>query len=117
MSQSNSFADDVERFISQVMVELADVSYRGAIACQNHMKRHAPWTNRTGHARQRLTATSALNLEEKAFIITLAHGVDYGVYLELAHEKRFAIILPTIRVLAPQITQEFRGVIDRVRGE
>ncbi len=58
-------------------------------------KNNAPWTDRTGQARQRLTAY-VTKIQPGVYEITLAHGVSYGIWLELAHEKRFATIMPTI---------------------
>ena len=57
-------------------------------------RKDAPWTNRTGHARQRLNAKS--ERIKTGYRITLAHGVWYGVYLEYANNKKWATIEPTI---------------------
>src|SRR5688500_10891929 len=54
------------------------------------MKANAPWQDRTGAARAGLTATVEGNA------VTLAHGVDYGLWLEIANQGRFAIIAPAI---------------------
>lgn len=66
-----------------------------ALMLQNHARHHAKWTDRTGHARQRLTGD--VLIVSNGYKLRLAHGVDYGKWLELAHEKRFAIIFPTIQ--------------------
>lgn len=68
-----------------------------ALKLQNYARTHRKWTDRTGHARQRLTGTSASY--GNGYRLTLSHGVDYGIWLELAHEKRFAIIETTIRTV------------------
>lgn len=65
-----------------------------ALKLQNSARQNARWTNRTGQARQRLTGTSMV--VANGYKLKLAHGVDYGKWLELAHEKRFAIIPETI---------------------
>lgn len=57
-------------------------------------KENRKWTDRTGHARQRLN--SEVSKLANGYRIYLAHGVDYGIWLELAHEKRFSIIPQTI---------------------
>lgn len=66
----------------------------GAIKLQNYARKNRPWTDRTGAARQRLTGTSSKI--SNGYRLTLAHGVDYGKYLELAHEKKYAIIPQTL---------------------
>ncbi len=50
----------------------------------------------------------------KAFIdgdeigFLLAHGVDYGVYLELANDRAYEVIRPVITELAPDFTRTRR---------
>lgn len=65
-----------------------------ALKLQNSARKNARWTDRTGHARQRLTGD--VLIVSNGYKLRLAHGVDYGKWLELAHEKRFAIIQETI---------------------
>lgn len=69
----------------------------GAQKLRTYAQQHRRWTDRTGHARQRLTAY--VTKVESGYKITLAHGVDYGLWLELAHEKKYGIIPETIRVV------------------
>ncbi|MEG0579570.1 MAG: hypothetical protein RR490_06605, partial [Niameybacter sp.] len=66
-----------------------------ALQLQNDARVNAKWTDRTGAARQRLTGSAGK--VAKGYRLTLAHGVDYGIWLELAHEKRFEVIEPVIR--------------------
>lgn len=58
------------------------------------MKMKRPWTDRTNMAKTMLDA----NVVDSPGKITLvlSHGVEYGVWLELAHNKRYAILKPTI---------------------
>ena len=60
-----------------------------------YSKATARWTDRTGNARQGLKGGFIWRNISQA-IIYIAHRVDYGVFLELAHEKRFAILQPTV---------------------
>jgi len=57
-------------------------------------KAEAPWTDRTGNARQGLFSVS--DIEGQRVILYLSHGVEYGVYLELCNQGRYAIVLPTL---------------------
>ncbi len=72
----------------------------GALKLQNYAKQNAPWTDRTGQARQRLT--SYVSAVSNGYKIALSHGVAYGIWLELAHEKRFSIIPQTINYVGTQ---------------
>lgn len=80
---------------------------------QDHMKSTAPWTDRTGEARRRLSAKS--EKVENGYQITLAHGVDYGINLELDHEKRYAVIQPTILEKSNEVMQGFEGLLSKFR--
>ena len=72
----------------------------GALKLQNYAKQNAPWTDRTGHARQRLN--SYVSAVSNGYKIALAHRVSYGIWLELAHENRFSIIPQTINYVGTQ---------------
>ncbi len=62
------------------------------------MKANAPWKDRTGKARATLSATLVTNDYPTPLIgvITLSHGVPYGLWLEVAHGGRYSILGPTI---------------------
>ena len=86
-----------------------------ALALQNHARQKARWTDRTGHARQRLTGT-ALPLVN-GYKLRLAHGVDYGKWLELAHERKYAIIEETIRVVGTsKIMPGLENLLNKLKG-
>lgn len=85
---------------------------------QRMLVNEAKWSKeRTGEARKRLSAT--FTNKNGLADITLAHGVDYGVYLELAHKKGgeefapFAVIGPVVRREAPKIMAEYSEMIGR----
>lgn len=61
---------------------------------EGYMKTNAPWTDRTSNARQSLS--SMVSKIPLGYRITLSHGVDYGIFLELANEKKYAIVAPTV---------------------
>lgn len=54
-------------------------------------KQNAPWTDRTGAARQRLTG-KAYWQDSNIVVAAIAHQVDYGIWLELAHQRKYAIL-------------------------
>ncbi len=79
---------------------------------ESYAKKDAPWTDRTGMARKSLNAiTSKTNTGIR---ITLAHGVDYGIWLELANEKRFAIIKPTIELRGNEVLEGYANLLDKM---
>lgn len=76
---------------------------------EGYAKSHRPWTDRTGHARQRLTGY--VQETSTGFRIIIAHGVDYGIWLELAKEKKYAILEPTVRLKGPDIIRGMKELL------
>lgn len=72
-------------------------------------KRNAPWIDRTGHARQNIEGSSGWEGDKHR--IVLSGGMDYSVYLELAHEKKYAILKPTIDKNAAEILRGYQRLV------
>ncbi len=85
----------------QIRVRLAKKLQAIAARLQDEMKSGAPWTDRTGAARGSLTARAQVTASEG--IITLAHGVDYGIWLEISNQGRYAIVGPTLASAGPSV--------------
>lgn len=78
------------------------------------MKTNRPWTDRTNMAKSLLSAKVS-QPDSSTIRITLAHGVEYGIWLELAHEKNYAIIAPTIEKESPKIVQGLSNIMAKVK--
>lgn len=80
-------------------------------------REHRPWTDRTGAARNRLHAwvSEIPESEGTGLRINLAHGVDYGIWLELAMEKRFATLFPTVTREGPEVVKGFENLLEKIR--
>ncbi len=72
------------------------------------MKDGAPWTDRTSNARNGLTADVNLPGTKKD-TLSLAHGVEYGVFLELANAGNNAIVNPTAEIIAPLVSKSVKN--------
>lgn len=100
---------------SKADIAIRMLAEQGALQLQNSARENRKWTDHTGHARQRLTGY--VGKIPEGYRITLAHGVDYGIWLELAHEKRFAIIPRTIEYVGTfEIMPGFQRLIERLNG-
>lgn len=88
---------------SQVAIKM--FAQEGAKKFENYAKINRPWTDRTGHARQRLVGWVETFSDKVR--IHIGHGVDYGVYLELCNEKRYAILQPTVNACSKEVIQGF----------
>ena len=95
---------------SQVAIRM--FAQEGAKKFENHAKKNRPWTDRTGMARKSLNATT--EKIDNGIRITLAHGVDYGLWLELAHEKRFAIVKPTIELRGNEVLKGYADLLNKM---
>lgn len=66
----------------------------GATKGQGHAKTNAKWTDRTANARNGLRAFAVHEPGRSTIII--AHGVPYGIWLEVRFSGKYAIIGPTL---------------------
>ena len=99
-------------FQGRALMAFKMYSDTAAKSLEEYMKEHRVWTDRTGDARKRLTGRSSEI--PNGFRITLSHGVNYGIWLELAHEKRYAILEPTVRLRGPEVVRGMNKLIDRL---
>lgn len=81
---------------------------------QNYARANAPWTDRTGNARQGLAAKYSAS--GGIHVITVSHGVPYGVWLETKYAGRYAIIEPTVIAEGQRIMASMKGAITKLQG-
>jgi hypothetical protein len=72
-------------------------------------KQNAPWTDRTGNARQGLRGFVE-DLSATSVALYLTHSVEYGIYLELNYQGRYAIIMPTLEAHYQPIKDMLDGI-------
>lgn len=85
-----------------------------AVEIESKMKLNRPWTDRTGMAKATLNAKVS-QPNPNLVRITLAHGVDYGIWLELAHNKNYAIIAPTVDEEGPRIVSDLNDLMSKLK--
>lgn len=92
------------REFRELFHELMDY-WRGEL--ERYAKENHPWKNVTGEAEDKLHAI----LEEIAdgWMISLLHGVSYGVWLEL---KGYAIINPTMEAHYAAFMHDLRDLVE-----
>lgn len=83
-----------------------------AVEYRAYMQSSRKWTDRTGAAKATLMAEVSIP-SSTSVRITLSHGVSYGVWLELANEKRYAVVSPTIRLKAADLVSGLQGIVER----
>jgi len=67
-----------------------------------------PWTNRTFRAAR--TVIADYGKDDEAIYFNLYHTMSYGVYLELAKNRKYAVLEPIIRGLAPEFLQKVKEI-------
>ena len=72
-----------------------------AARMEAHAKQNASWEDQTGNARNGLTAS--VQAAPPVWRIILAHGVPYGIWLEVRWSGRYAIIAPTLQHEGPRL--------------
>ena len=105
---------ELEDMKPRVLVAAKMLASTEAMKLQGYMQRKRPWTDRTGEAKRRLSATVSTP-NEHLVRITLSHGVDYGKWLELAHGAKYAIIKPTIKKEGPAVYKAFGDFLDELK--
>ena len=85
-----------------------------AIEYEAYMKINRPWTDRSFKAKNSLN-TKVSQPKPTLIRMTLAHGVEYGIWLELANEKKYAIIGPTINVKGSDLVAGMNNLLSKIK--
>lgn len=108
----NLLQNALKEYGDRALVAIQAVAQYTATVMQNDARSNAAWTDRTGNARAGLFGTAEADFGQKIVTIYLSHGatIDYGVYLELAHGGRYAVIMRTMEAHL----DELRAMLDDV---
>lgn len=107
---SSSLSKNLQAMSTKVGAAVLILASTEASRLESYMKLNRPWTDRTGMAKMTLKTFVSQPSSDK-IRITLAHGVDYGIWLELAHEKNWAIIGPTLNQEGPEVIKHFQNLM------
>lgn len=97
---------NIDAYADKAQAAVMAIAQYIAQQAQDEMRRNAPWTDRSGVARSGLFS---LPHEAAADMVSIylshkaAHTVDYGIWLELANGGKYAIIMPTLEAVAPDV--------------
>jgi hypothetical protein len=129
---------NIELYGKRIEAALYAVAGRWGQGIQDEARKGATWTDRTGNARgglfyavdgfgmgemvgevsggakELMKEVSVEHGNEKLLIITLAHTVFYGKFLELSNGGRFAIIMSTIEGNLPALERQVQEYINRL---
>lgn len=102
----------LDAYYNTVLEALHAVGEYYAPLVEAYAKQNAPWTDRSGNARQGLAGLIE-DLSETSVALYLKHGMNYGIWLELKNQGRYAIILPTLEAHYAAIN----GTLQQVFGK
>ena len=110
----SKLSQNMSNFSVKIGAAVLMYAHTQAVKIESSMKRNRPWTDRTGIAKATLR-TVVTRPSENIIRITLAHGVNYGIWLELAHEKKYAIIAPTLEKEAPKVVDGLSNLMSKIK--
>lgn len=109
----SSLSKNLDKMATKLGAVVLMYSATKASEIESKMKQNRPWTDRTNMAKTTLNAKVS-QPNTNLIRITLAHGVDYGIWLELAHGKNYAIIAPTIQEEGPRIVSDLNDLMSKL---
>jgi len=68
-----------------------------------------PWVNRSFRAARSVYADAGIN-DQGDLYFSMYHTMSYGVYLELANNRRHAVLEPIVREHAPEFLARIKGI-------
>jgi hypothetical protein len=105
------FNQGFDRYERRVRQAVYQVGQYWAAVFEEYAKTNAPWQDQTANARQSLHAFVE-QLSDDTVRLYLSHGVEYGIWLEVRWQGRYAIIWPTIE----RHLEEIRLMLQRIFG-
>lgn len=91
----------IDERIATLMHDAEDILTQQAIDILAYAQENAPWSDRTGDARSGLDVD--VDSDGDSITLQLFHTVDYGLWLEVIQNGRFAIIMPTLEHFSSQV--------------
>ena len=74
-------------------------------------KQDAPWQDRSGNARQTLKGTSGW--EGDTIKIILSHSMEYGPYLEICNDGKYAILEKTLNSFREELHNNLKRIMEK----
>lgn len=100
---------DLSKAVDRHKAALGMYADTAAKKIKGEAKAKAPWQDRTGNARESIDGTGGW--EGNELKVVLSGGMSYSVYLELAYERRYAILKPTIDKNASEILNSYQKLV------
>lgn len=109
---ASTLFDGIDNFEPKTKDAIQELMLNYAIKMVEYAKANAPWNDRTGAARAGLDADVTDRGDQ--IVLSLFHTVEYGIFLEVRWGAIYAVILPTIETLGPDLMSEFEDLISGI---
>ena len=106
----NTLIQGLEEYQRKVMYAIEQVALYWGPVMETAAKQDAPWTDRTANARQSLHYEVVPDLSRDIVELYLAHGMEYGLWLEVRWAGKYQILWPTISEHLTPIKQMLDGI-------
>lgn len=103
VTKNNFNAKEIENKVRAAVGLFADTA---AKKMEGEAKNNAKWIDRTSNARNSIRGE--FGWKGKNAVISLSGNMNYSVFLELANEKKYSILFPTIKRNAPEVLKAYR---------
>lgn len=108
----DNLVDGIARIDKKAIAALDMFASTKSKEIEAYAKINRPWTDRTGAAKM-LLSSYVEDLPDK-IRIALAHGVEYGIWLELANDGNYSIIRPTINAKSPEVFKDLSKLLEKL---
>lgn len=108
---SKGLKEGLERLSSKSDIVVETYLNTAERKLEGYAQKNAPWTDRSGRAREGLN--SYTERTPFGYRLIIAHGVVYGIWLEIANEKKYAILNKTIQQNTDDIMKGFTKLMER----
>jgi len=104
--------EQTEKYLFAVFQSGRRVAIEQAEDMEAWAKENAPWTDRTGKAREGLKATVEPTGPIGTIILQHDPDLDYTIWLELAYQGKWAILTPARDFWGPVIRRSMQNLVN-----
>lgn len=110
MLLSNTLSRGIATAMVEVPHHIEERVLKTAVEALDFAKEQASWGDRTGDARAGLDTD--VSQEGEVIVWTLFHTVEYGIWLEVRWNGKYAVIMPTLELYADRLGNNMDETLD-----
>lgn len=103
----SSLSNAIRDYGDDVREMVLDTAREWATETEAWMKAEAPWTDRTGNARQKLYGEAEQDGDDT--VAYIGGRAEYQIWLETRHAGRYAIVTRAMQIKPPELMDALRS--------